>query len=218
MSDLSGGRTSGTRAQAVFLGGVNVGGITVKSALLKSTLLQIEGVETARSVQASGNVLVTGTLSDDQLQEAAEKALAEAFDYDAFVVVVGREHLAELVAATPYSADSDQTHSYITFANDPAALDGVVATAEQLGQGAVDGSAEDDARSDDAGDTDEAGDHAHGSVGVWTRLAPEALAWETPVGTSTTAPLATLLASPKIKHTTTTRNVRTLRRLLDLEV
>ena len=181
-------------AQAVLLRGVNVGGVTVKSALLKSTLLGIDGVETARTVAASGNVLVTGSLSDAELKSATEAALRRAFDYDASVVVVGRERLAELVAANPYPADSETVHAYITLSSDPAVLDGVEERADRMVE------------------------QNKTEMGPRTRLAPGALAWQAAVGTSTTAPMAALMASPALATTTTTRNVRTLARLLALEV
>ena len=48
------------------------------------------------------------------------------------------------------------------------------------------------------------------------RVAPgdNVLYWECPKGASTDTPFAKLIAKPKYKSTTTTRNLRTLRKLL----
>lgn len=181
--------TQATTPYAILLRGVNVGGITVRSAPLKAALLGIDGVENAKTVLASGNVMVETTLEPAALKSAAESALRDAFGYEAWVVVMSREHVAELVEACPYPADDDEVQSYVTLASQPAALDEVEAEAATL-QPAV----------------------AH------TRLASDALAWTAPAGGTTTSPLSTLLTRTRFKQTTTTRNIRTLARLLDIPV
>lgn len=178
------------RAIAVFLRGVNVGGTTIRSAPLKACLLGIDGVETAGTILASGNVMVTTSLSDAELKTAAERALRETFGYDAWVVVMPRERVFELVEACPYPADDEAVHAYVTVSNDPGVLDTIEAEAGRL-------------------------DEADCSL---IRLLPDALAWQCPAGQSTSTPLAKVFGKAKYKSSTTTRNLRTVERLLGISV
>ncbi len=178
------------QAHAIFLRGVNVGGITIRSAPLKACLLAIDGVESAGTILASGNVLVTSTLDETALKSAAERALRETFGYDAWVVVMPRVRVADIVAACPYPSDDDSIHAYVTVASDPASLDSIHTDAAALG---------------------EAGE-------PMTRLSPDALAWQCPAGQSTQAPIAKLFTKARYKSTTTTRNLRTFERLLAIPV
>lgn len=174
------------RATAVFLRGVNVGGITIRSAPLKACLTAIEGVESAGTILASGNVLVRTSLDDTALKAAAETALRETFGYDAWVVVMPRERVETVVAECPYPSDDESVHAYVTVSSDAAALDAIESDAAALG---------------DEG-------------GPMLRLAPDALAWQCPARQSTQAPVAKLFATAKYKSSTTTRNLRTFERLL----
>ena len=174
------------RSAAVLLRGVNVGGITIRSAPLKACLTAIDGVESAGTILASGNVLVRTSLDDAGLKAAAEAALRETFGYDAWVVVMPRERVEAIVAECPYPSDDETMHAYVTVSNDPGALDSIEAHAAELG---------------------EAG-------GPMLRLAPDALAWQCPAGQSTQAPVAKLFAKTRYKSSTTTRNLRTFERLL----
>lgn len=182
--------STGHQAVAVFLRGVNVNGITIRSAPLKAALRAIDGVESASTILASGNVLVRTSLDRTELTQAAQSALRETFGYDAWVVVMPRERVEALVAECPYPGDDETTHAYITVSSDPASLDAIEADAAALGEA---GSA-------------------------MTRLAPDALAWQCPAGESTRAPIARLFAKARHKSSTTTRNLRTMERLLAIPV
>ncbi len=175
-------------AAAILLRGVNVNRITMRSAALKDCLRQLDGVDTAATVLASGNVMVTTTLTPAALKAAAESALRGRFGYDAWVIVLTRDELAALVRQCPYPADDETTHAYITVSSDPAALDEIEADAAALGS---DG-------------------------GPLIRLASGALAWQCPAGQSVQAPLARLFARARYASATTTRNLRTLQRMLGI--
>ncbi|MDO5697089.1 MAG: DUF1697 domain-containing protein [Dermatophilus congolensis] len=181
---------SALHAFAVFLRGVNVGGITIRSAPLKAALLAIDGVETAGTILASGNVLVTTSLDETALKAACEAALRATFGYEAWVVVMPRTAVAHIVQACPYPSDDESVHAYVTVSSDPASLDAIEADAAALG---------------------EAG-------GPMLRLTPEALAWQCPAGQSTQAPVAKLFTKARYKSSTTTRNLRTFERLLAIPV
>ncbi|WP_166984431.1 DUF1697 domain-containing protein [Paramicrobacterium fandaimingii] len=61
---------------------------------------------------------------------------------------------------------------------------------------------------------DELSDEAADSAGEHVTRGGGVLYWEVPVGSSTSTPFATLLAKSRYKPFTTTRNLRTLRKLL----
>ena len=169
---------------AVFLRGVNVGGITIKMAELKQALKSrpFSGVTT---LLASGNVVLASDLSAAGVKTEFEACLRETFGYDAWVVVLAADRVAELVAACPYPADDASTHTYLTLASDTDVLTELF----------------------------EAGSALDG--GQQTRLGPEALAWLAPAGGTLDSPFSKLSSKTKYKASTTTRNLRTLIKVRD---
>lgn len=133
---------------------------------------------------ASGNVLCTTSLSAARTKDLVEQRLREAFGYDAWVVVLTREAVEKIAADCPYSPDSATEHAYVTLASDPSALDELVAAG-------VDAGAEEP-----------------------MRLERHAIAWTAPVGGTLAAPLTKVSAKKRFKETTTTRNLRTLLRIV----
>lgn len=174
---------------AVFLRGINVGGINIKMADLKVafTAYPFAGVKT---LLASGNVVLQSDLDTAEVKAQCEKCLRDAFGYDAWVVVLTAERVAELVTACPYPADDKTTHSYITLTSDPAMLDELFDAGQALG--------------------------APGQGGVeQVRLGPEALAWLAPAGGTLDSPFSKLSSKARYKASTTTRNLRTLMKVRD---
>ena len=168
----------------VLLRGVNVNGVTVRSAPL-SACLQRAGFTGVRSVLASGNVSL---VADDALDAAevrarAERALREAFGYEAWVVVLTPARLAEVAAGYPFERRDDVDHPYCVFASDPARL-------AELAAG-------------DPGDGRES-------------IAPagDVLYWRCPRGASTDTAFAKLIAAARWKPVVTTRNLRTVEKLV----
>jgi uncharacterized protein (DUF1697 family) len=172
---------------AVFLRGINVGGINIKMADLKEALKDgpFTGVKT---LLASGNVVLASDLGPAAVKKEFETTLRKNFGYDAWVVVLTSERVAELVAACRYPADDKTTHTYLTLASDKAALDELYAAGNAL----------------DAVEQE--------------RLGPEALAWLAPAGGTLESPFSKLTAKPKYKASTTTRNLRTMIKVRDAAV
>ncbi|GGC94809.1 pyridoxamine 5'-phosphate oxidase [Tersicoccus solisilvae] len=133
-----------------------------------------------RTLLASGNVLCSTTLSAAEAKATIEQRLRDAFGYDAWVVVLSRKAVERIAAACPFPADSADEHAYVTLASDPAALDELVAAAVAAG-----------------------GDEP-------VRLDRYAIAWTAPVGGTLASPLTKVSAKKRFKETTTTRNLRTL--------
>ena len=118
-----------TPVRVVLLRGVNVNGVTVRSAALRASMLGVEGVGAARTLLASGNVVVACDRPRAELKNAAEERLRADFGYDAWVIVVERDALAGVLAATPWSDDDPGRQVYLTFSSDPDVLDEVEADA-----------------------------------------------------------------------------------------
>ncbi|MCU1515550.1 MAG: pyridoxamine 5-phosphate oxidase [Pseudarthrobacter sp.] len=169
---------------AVFLRGINVGGINIKMADLREALMAA-GFSGARTLLASGNVVLASSLDAAAVKRECEKCLRDAFGYDAWVVVLDAARVSELVAACPYPEDDKTTHTYITLSSDEAMLDELDAS------GAVLEGAEQ------------------------KRLGPEALAWLAPAGGTLDSPFSKISAKARFKASTTTRNLRTLIKVRD---
>lgn len=99
--------------------------------------LAVLPVTNVRTLLASGNVVLQSTLRAAALKFQVEECLAAAFGYDAWVVVVDRERLGQLIDAWPYSADDAGMQSYATLFSDAEALLAWVAEAEAAGADAV---------------------------------------------------------------------------------
>lgn len=174
-----------------LLRGVNVGGITVRSAEL-AELFRGLGFQDVRTVLASGNVVFgAGDSSAGGAQDAAtltlriETALSERFAYDAWIVLEPLERVARIVADFPFDSSREGWHPYVLFSSDAAALEELLSAAPAL---------------DPADEVVVAGDgvlywHCRRDVGVNSRF-------------------STLTGRARFRSTTTTRNLRTLVKLL----
>ncbi|MGC5076048.1 DUF1697 domain-containing protein [Agrococcus sp. DT81.2] len=174
-----------TERVALLLRGVNVGGVTVRSADLRSVLTDA-GLGDVVTVLASGNAVVTAT-SATAAARAAETALEERYGRRIRVLGIAIDALREIVDAYPHGEDDEHT-PYVIFELEPGVVD-ALARLE---------TAEDEA------------------IAVGDRV----LYWSNPKGTTLTSGFAK--ASERIakgsersgKDTTTTRNLRTLRKVL----
>jgi len=174
-----------TTRHVALLRGVNVNGITIKSADLKALFVEL-GFGAVRTVLASGNVLFDTSESDSAaLRTRIEQALRKRFGYDAWIVLLTQKTVAEVAAGYPFERIDEERHPYIVFGSDAAMLDEIVEKA-----GTVDADVEQLKR----------------GKGV--------LYWQCPRGESLDTPVAKLLAKTRYKSSTTTRNLRTVEKLL----
>lgn len=174
-----------TTRHVALLRGVNVNGITIKSADLKALFVEL-GFGAVRTVLASGNVLLdTGESDAAALRTRIEQALRKRFGYDAWIVLLTQKTVAEMAAGYPFERIDEERHPYIVFGSDAAMLDEIVEKA-----GTVDADVEQLKR----------------GKGV--------LYWQCPRGESLDTPVAKLLAKTRYKSSTTTRNLRTVEKLL----
>lgn len=173
------------RVCVVLLRGVNVNGITVRSADLRACLMTVAGVHETRTVLASGNAVIRTDLTLPRLKADVEAALRDRFGYDAWTVVLDADELRAIANACTLPSDDPDTHAYVTFASRPDAL--VRALSEIMVLPGVD------------------------------RVRPlglTALEWPAAKGTSTQDPVAKVFAKAHYKATTTTRNARTVTKIL----
>lgn len=168
-----------------LLRGVNVGGITIRSADLREAFAGL-GFEGVRTVLASGNVVFEAPAASSrrELTSRIERALRDRFGYDAWIVLVTRSELDRVIDAFPFDADDANRQPWVVFASEPAALDELMAFADQA---------------DPDVDPLAAG--------------PGVVYWNPVKGTTVDTPFAKLLAKARFKPVTTNRNLRTLRKL-----
>lgn len=171
---------------AAFLRGVNVGGINLKMADV-ATALADAGLAEVRTVLATGNVTLDSPKGADAVRAIAEKALRERFGYDAWVLVYPIEKLQSIVEGYPFQPERDECHSYVTFVSDDDVLDELARLA---------GEASSDERIQRGSD----------SAGV--------IYWQVAKGSTLDSTVGKTMGKKKYKSSTTTRNLRTLAKVL----
>lgn len=168
----------------VLLRGINVGGINIKMADLKPAI-EAAGFENVKTVLASGNVLVDSEREPLAVKEAFQDTLREHFSYDAWVLVYPQATIAEIAEAYPFDDANETKQPYVVFSEDGA-------SAEELAA---------------VGELDPAVEQA--------QLGPHrVLYWEVTKGETLHSKLGKASSKAKYKRTTTTRNLRTVLKLL----
>lgn len=170
-----------------LLRGVNVGGINLKMADVAAVFRDL-GVQGVKTVLASGNVLFDSIDPPEQTKPRIEAGLRAAFGYEAWVHVLDLPALGRIVADFPFDAEREGWHPYVIFAVGESAAD-VAAELIAL-QPQLDPALESVARGD--------------GVVYWTVERGHTL--DSVIGKAT--------ARSRYKSLTTTRNLRTLQKLL----
>ncbi|MBY4129872.1 DUF1697 domain-containing protein [Rhodococcus fascians] len=168
----------------VLLRGINVGGINIKMVDLREAL-SAAGFTNVRTILATGNVLLQSPLNAAALKAQVESTLAQAFGYQAWVVVLAVPTLRAIVQSYPFDAEREGWHPYVVFGSDDSHLTELSAL---------------------AGDLDSELERIAEGNSV--------LYWEVRKGSTTDSTFGKATAKAKYKATTTTRNVRTLVKIL----
>ncbi|MDV8023977.1 DUF1697 domain-containing protein [Rhodococcus sp. IEGM 1330] len=168
----------------VLLRGINVGGINIKMADLREALASA-GFTDVRTVLATGNVLLDSPSPASAVKAQVENTLAQAFGYQAWVVVLDVATLRVIVESYPFDAEREGWHPYVVFGSDDSHLTELSALADELNP-----------------DLERI---AEGN---------SVLYWEVRKGSTTDSKFGKATAKAKYKATTTTRNVRTLVKIL----
>ena len=170
-----------------LLRGVNVNGVTVRSAELADLFREL-GFESVRTVLASGNVVFetdAAASARKKLKERIETALRERFGYDAWILLPTMEELTAIVEAFPFDEKDADRQPYAVFCVDDATRDEILEAAASF---------------------DEDADPVAPGDGV--------VYWNPRVGTTVDTPLGKLLGRARFKPSTTSRNLRTLRKII----
>lgn len=142
------------------------------------------GFTHVRTVLASGNVLLQSPAGPSGVRKKAEAALRERFGYEAWVLVYDVETVGALVAAYPFEREADGCQSYVTFVAEAALLDELAGLAEGAGP-------------------DEKISRGDG-----------VLYWQVPKGNTLDSTIGKTMGKPRYQPSTTTRNLRTLTKVL----
>jgi uncharacterized protein (DUF1697 family) len=123
---------NGMTRYAAFLRGVNVGGVNLKMAEVAKAFEEA-GFTNVRTILASGNVALESRSGVDAVRTKAEKALRDAFGYDAWVLAYEIKAVEAISKAFPFERDVDGYHSYVTFVTDAEVLDELAALGAEAG-------------------------------------------------------------------------------------
>jgi uncharacterized protein (DUF1697 family) len=163
-------------------------GVNVGGVNLKmaevATALTDAGFANVRTILATGNVLLESSTGVAGVRKTAEATLRERFGYDAWVLAYGIDTVRAVVDAYPFEPEVDGYQSYVTFVADPAVLDELAALGDQAGP-------------------DEKISRGDGVV-----------YWQVPKGSTLDSTIGRTMGKPRYKSSTTTRNLRTLAKVL----
>ena len=170
---------------AALLRGINVGGINIKMADLRNTFADL-GFENVKTVLASGNVLFDSDRDDvPALKSEIEAGLRAEFHYEAWVFVLDLDTVRQIVDDYPFDPEREGWHPYVLVTPEREVLDTLLSIQDEL---------------DPEVERVQAGD------GV--------LYWEVERGMTLKSRFGKSTGAPKLKAFTTTRNLRTLHKLL----
>jgi uncharacterized protein (DUF1697 family) len=142
------------------------------------------GFADVRTVLASGNVLLDSPGDAAAVRSTAEAALRERFGYQAWVLVYEIDTVRAILEAYPFEPEVAGFHSYVTFVADTAVLDELSALATDIG-------------------ADEKIVRGDGVI-----------YWQVPKGSTLNSTVGKTMGNKRYKSSTTTRNLRTLGKLL----
>jgi uncharacterized protein (DUF1697 family) len=166
-----------------FLRGVNVGGVNLKMTDVAAALVEA-GFSDVTTVLASGNVLLTSGAKVDAVRKKAEKALRDAFGYDAWVLAYDIDAVRAVSDGFPFEREVDGHHSYVTFVTGADVLDELAALAG------------------------EAGPHEKIERGDGV------VYWQVPKSGTLDTTIGKTMGKKRYKSSTTTRNLRTIEKVL----
>jgi uncharacterized protein (DUF1697 family) len=163
-------------------------GINVGGVNLKmaevAAALTDAGFTEVRTVLATGNVLLESASGVAAVRKKAEAALRKNFGYDAWVLAYDIATVRAIDKAYPFEREVDGYQSYVTFVADAAVLDELAALGENAG-------------------ADEKISRGDGVI-----------YWQVPKGSTLDSTIGKTMGKPRYKSSTTTRNLRTLAKLL----
>lgn len=142
------------------------------------------GFTDVKTLLASGNVLLSSRSGVAKVRETAEAALRAAFGYDAWVLAYELETVRAISEAFPFEREVEGHHSYVTFVTDSDVLDELAGL---------------------AGEASAAEKIERGQGVVY---------WQVPKTGTLDSTIGRTMGKKRYKSATTTRNLRTVEKLL----
>jgi uncharacterized protein (DUF1697 family) len=163
-------------------------GVNVGGVNLKmaevATVFEEAGFGNVKTILASGNVLLDSTASTATVRKKAEQALRDAFGYDAWVLAYDVDTVRAISEAYPFEREVEGRHSYVTFVTDEDVLDELAALADEAGP-------------------DELLERGRGVI-----------YWQVDKKATLDSTIGKTMGKKRYKSSTTTRNLRTLDKVL----
>jgi uncharacterized protein (DUF1697 family) len=147
-------------------------------------VLEDAGFTNVRTILATGNVLLDSRSGVDAVRKKAEKALRDGFGYDAWVLAYELDTVRKISERFPFEREVDGHHSYVTFVTDSDVLDELA----ELGKSA--------------------GDHEKIKRGKGV------VYWQVPNKGTLDTTIGKTMGKKRYKSSTTTRNLRTVEKVL----
>jgi uncharacterized protein (DUF1697 family) len=142
------------------------------------------GFTNVKTILASGNVLFDSKAGVKSVRTKAEGALRETFGYDAWVLAYALDDVRAISEAFPFEREVDGQHSYVTFVTESDVLDELVALADEA----------------------KSGEKIERGKGV--------VYWQVSKTGTLDSTIGKTMGKKRYKSTTTTRNLRTVDKLL----
>jgi uncharacterized protein (DUF1697 family) len=163
-------------------------GVNVGGVNLKmadvAKVLTEAGFTEVKTLLASGNVLLSSRSGVTKVRSTAAAALREAFGYDAWVLAYELDTVRAISEAFPFEREVEGHHSYVTFVTDSDVLDELAGLAGKAGP-------------------DEKIDRGEGVI-----------YWQVPKTGTLDSTIGKTMGKKRYKSATTTRNLRTVEKLL----
>jgi uncharacterized protein (DUF1697 family) len=163
-------------------------GVNVGGVNLKmaevAAALENAGFTNVKTILASGNVLLDSRAGVDAVRKKAEKTLRDEFGYDAWVLAYAIDTVRAISDAYPFEREVEGHHSYVTFVTDEKVLDELAALAK------------------------DAGPHEKITRGEGV------IYWQVPKTGTLDTTIGKTMGKKRYKSSTTTRNLRTLDKVL----
>jgi uncharacterized protein (DUF1697 family) len=146
--------------------------------------LEAAGFANVKTILASGNVLLESRSGVAGVRKKAEQALRDEFGYDAWVLAYDMDAIAEISAAYPFDREVEGHHSYVTFVSDEDVLNELAELAAEPGPG----------------------EKVEQGTGV--------IYWQVPRAATLDSTMGKTMGKKRYKSSTTTRNLRTIDKVL----
>jgi uncharacterized protein (DUF1697 family) len=142
------------------------------------------GFTNVRTILASGNVILESRSGVDAVRKKAETALRDTFGYDAWVLAYPIDTIATISKNFPFEREVEGHHSYVTFVTDEKVLDELAALGKEAGD-------------------DEKIKRGKGVI-----------YWQVPKTGTLDTTIGKTMGKKRYKSSTTTRNLRTIDKVL----